>query len=62
MLHDALKKRMFSIENIRRVMLEIQFSDSKRDIMKSVRDIFLNVCKNICLKMDVVFKQPVDFS
>lgn len=42
-------------------MLKIEFSDSKREIMKSVRTIFSSVCKNICLKIGVVFKHAGAF-
>lgn len=43
-------------------MLKIEFSDSKREIERSVKAIFLNVGKDICLKLGVVFKQSGDFS
>ena len=43
-------------------MLKIDFSDSTRKIEMGVKAIFLNVCKDICLKLGVVFKQSGDFS
>jgi len=63
-LHDELRmKNIFFSQNIsRRGMLKIEFLDSKREIERSVKAIFLNVCKNICLKLGVVFKQSGDFS
>lgn len=43
-------------------MFKIEFSGSKREIAESSRAIFLSVCKYICLKYDVIFKQSGDFS
>ena len=43
-------------------MLKIEFSDIKREIVDSFRAVFLNVCKDICLKRGLFFKHPRDFS
>ena len=43
-------------------MFKIEFSDNKREIAEIIREIFLNVCKDICLKKGVVFKRSGDFS
>jgi len=43
-------------------MLKIKFTDSKKEAARSFRAFFLNVCKDICLKLGVVFKQSGYFS